>query len=188
MARASARTNFFPAALGEPAETLAEFLLQHYAREAAPAEIVINQDLPDHERVAEALVAVAGRACSLHRGRPRAAGSLARAGRGERAPGAAHARQPPRCSRAGSAGAGRCAAAAARAGAHRVLRHQPHGRRGHGGRLASCSVRRTRSSATIVATTSRASRRAMTTRRSSRRWRGTARASWPATCRGPTCC
>ena len=61
-------TNFFPAALGEPAETLAEFLLLHYTRQPAPAEVVINHDLPDHEALAEALIAVAGRTVHLHRG------------------------------------------------------------------------------------------------------------------------
>ena len=60
-------TNFFPAALGEPAETLAEFLLLQYSRQRAPAEILINHELPDHEAVAEALNAVAGRPVRLHR-------------------------------------------------------------------------------------------------------------------------
>ncbi len=60
-------TNFFPAALGEPAETLAEFLLLHYASQTVPGEILINQQLPDHEAVAEALVAVSGRSVHLHR-------------------------------------------------------------------------------------------------------------------------
>ncbi len=60
-------TNFFPAALGEPAETLAEFLLLHYTRQGTPAEILINLELPDHEAVAEALHAVAGRPVRLHR-------------------------------------------------------------------------------------------------------------------------
>jgi excinuclease ABC subunit C len=60
-------TNFFPAALGEPAETLAEFLLLRYTSQPAPGEILINQELPDHEAVAEALLAVAGRSVHLHR-------------------------------------------------------------------------------------------------------------------------
>ncbi len=60
-------TNFFPAALGEPPETLAEFLLLHYANQTVPGEILINQELPDHEAVAEALVAVSGRSVHLHR-------------------------------------------------------------------------------------------------------------------------
>ncbi len=61
-------TNFFPTAVGEPADTLAEFLLQHYARQAVPAEIVIGEDLPDHAALAEALVAVAGHPVQLRRG------------------------------------------------------------------------------------------------------------------------
>lgn len=60
-------TNFFPAALGEPAETLAEFLLLHYTGQAPPGEILINLELPDHEAVAEALVTVSGRGVRLHR-------------------------------------------------------------------------------------------------------------------------
>ena len=59
-------TNFFPAAVGEADETLAEFLLLHYAQQAVPAEILINHELSDHEAVAEALVVVAGRAVHLH--------------------------------------------------------------------------------------------------------------------------
>ncbi|MDE2220167.1 MAG: excinuclease ABC subunit UvrC [Gammaproteobacteria bacterium] len=61
-------TNFFPAAVSEPADALAEFLLQHYARQAVPAEIVINKELPDQASVAEALLAVAGHAVRLHQG------------------------------------------------------------------------------------------------------------------------
>ena len=59
--------SFFPTAVGEPADTLAEFLLLHYTRQAVPAEILINHELSDHEAVAEALAAVAGRAVRLHR-------------------------------------------------------------------------------------------------------------------------
>jgi excinuclease ABC subunit C len=59
--------NFFPAAVGEPADTLAEFLLLHYTRQAVPAEIIVNLELADHDAVAEALAAVAGRAVHLHR-------------------------------------------------------------------------------------------------------------------------
>jgi excinuclease ABC subunit C len=65
--RSLGTTNFFPAALGEPAETLAEFLLLHYTRQAAPGEILINLELPDHEALAEALISVAGRSVRLHR-------------------------------------------------------------------------------------------------------------------------
>ena len=66
--RSLGTTNFFPTAVGEPADTLAEFLLQHYTRQAVPAEIVIDQELPDHSAVAEALVAVAGHAVQFRRG------------------------------------------------------------------------------------------------------------------------
>ena len=65
--RSLGTTNFHPAAVGEPVETLAGFLLLHYAVHAAPAEILINLELPDHEAVTEALAAVAGRSVRLHR-------------------------------------------------------------------------------------------------------------------------
>ena len=66
--RSLGTTNFFPAAMGEPSDTLAEFLLQHYTRQAVPAEIVVSLELPDHAAVAEALVAVAGHAVQLRSG------------------------------------------------------------------------------------------------------------------------
>jgi excinuclease ABC subunit C len=64
----------FPISLGEPAETLAAFILLQYSRTAPPAEVLINLALPDQEALAEALAAVAGRAVHLHqptRGLPR---------------------------------------------------------------------------------------------------------------------
>ncbi|HVN99137.1 MAG TPA: excinuclease ABC subunit UvrC [Steroidobacteraceae bacterium] len=67
--RSLGTTNVFPTAVGEPADTLAEFLLQHYARAAVPAEIIIDVDLPDHGAVSEALLAVAGHAVRLSRGK-----------------------------------------------------------------------------------------------------------------------
>lgn len=60
-------TDHHPAALGEPAETLANFLLLHYATHSVPAEILINLELADHDSVAEALAAVAGKSPRLHR-------------------------------------------------------------------------------------------------------------------------
>ena len=60
-------TTQHPAAVGEPAETLAGFLLLHYATHAAPGEILINLELPDHEAVAGALATIAGRSVDLHR-------------------------------------------------------------------------------------------------------------------------
>jgi excinuclease ABC subunit C len=59
-------SSYFPAALGEPTDTLAQFLLLHYGRQAPPAEIHVNQELPDREAVAEALATLAGRAVRLH--------------------------------------------------------------------------------------------------------------------------
>jgi excinuclease ABC subunit C len=60
-------TTQHPAAVGEPAETLAGFLLLHYATHAAPGEILINLELPDHEAVTAALATIAGRSVDLHR-------------------------------------------------------------------------------------------------------------------------
>jgi len=55
----------FPAALGEPSDTLTQFLMLHYGRASVPAEILINQSLPDREAVVAALAAMAGRTVNL---------------------------------------------------------------------------------------------------------------------------
>jgi excinuclease ABC subunit C len=48
--------SYFPgSALSEPAETLADFLMLYYGREAAPPEVLINIELPDREPLIEAL-------------------------------------------------------------------------------------------------------------------------------------
>jgi excinuclease ABC subunit C len=58
--------SYFPeSALGEPAETLADFLLLYYARERAPPEVLINLELPDREALSEALGAGSGHAVQL---------------------------------------------------------------------------------------------------------------------------
>ncbi|MEP7312384.1 MAG: excinuclease ABC subunit UvrC [Pseudomonadota bacterium] len=49
-------TNYFPRGLGTSEETLASFLLQHYAREDAPPEVLLNIELPDAASVQEAIV------------------------------------------------------------------------------------------------------------------------------------
>jgi excinuclease ABC subunit C len=51
--------------LGEPHETLASFLLLHYERHTAPAEIAVNLTLPDAEAVAAALAIRAPQALRL---------------------------------------------------------------------------------------------------------------------------
>lgn len=64
----------FPVSLGEPAETLAAFVLLQYSRTAPPAEVLINLSLPDQEALAQALASVAARAVHLYqpeRGLPR---------------------------------------------------------------------------------------------------------------------
>jgi len=58
-------SHFPGSALSEPAETMADFLLQYYSHEAAPPEILINVELPDHDAVAEALERAAGRSLQL---------------------------------------------------------------------------------------------------------------------------
>ena len=65
--RSLGTTTHHPAAVGEPAETMAGFLLLHYAVHAAPGEILINLELPDHEAVAAALATIAGRSVHLQR-------------------------------------------------------------------------------------------------------------------------
>ncbi len=58
--------NHFPgSALSEPTETLSDFLLLYYGSEAAPPEVLINAELPDHDAVAEALQRAAGRTLQL---------------------------------------------------------------------------------------------------------------------------
>ena len=58
----------FPTAVGEPTDTLAQFLLQYYARQSVPSEILVGIELPDEAAVAEALRALAGHAVRLHQG------------------------------------------------------------------------------------------------------------------------
>lgn len=57
--------NVFPAALAEPREALVQFMLLHYGIQTVPAEILVNQALPDREAVAAALAAIAGRTVQL---------------------------------------------------------------------------------------------------------------------------
>ncbi len=59
--------NHFTAALTEPSETLAAFVLQQYGRQAAPAEVLVNLPLPEQQALGAALAAVAGRAVRLQR-------------------------------------------------------------------------------------------------------------------------
>jgi len=65
--RSLGTTSYFPRAPGEPEEVLASFLLQHYAREEAPAEIRVNLALPDQEAIAEVLSNQQGRQVRLSR-------------------------------------------------------------------------------------------------------------------------
>jgi excinuclease ABC subunit C len=60
-------TNYFPRGVGTPEETLASFLLQHYAREEAPPEVLLNIELPDAAAVQEAL----GQQAAAAAGHPR---------------------------------------------------------------------------------------------------------------------
>jgi excinuclease ABC subunit C len=52
-------------ALGEPAETLASFLLLYYREQAAPPEILLNVELADQAAIAEVFSGTAGHAVTL---------------------------------------------------------------------------------------------------------------------------
>jgi excinuclease ABC subunit C len=51
--------------LGEPDETLASFLLLHYERNSAPAELAVNRELPDMPAVSAALMQRFGQSLRL---------------------------------------------------------------------------------------------------------------------------
>ena len=53
--RSLGTTSFYPRSPGTPEEVLASFLLQHYEREDAPGEVLVNVELPDREALAAAL-------------------------------------------------------------------------------------------------------------------------------------
>jgi excinuclease ABC subunit C len=54
-------TSYFPrAALAEPAEALVSFMMQYYATQEPPAEVLVNQKLEDAEALAQALEIRAG--------------------------------------------------------------------------------------------------------------------------------
>jgi excinuclease ABC subunit C len=53
-------TSYFPRTPATAEEALASFLMQHYAREEAPAEILLDRALPDADALAEALGLRAG--------------------------------------------------------------------------------------------------------------------------------
>jgi excinuclease ABC subunit C len=62
--------SYFPAqALSEPAETLAHFLMLHYARTPGPPEVWLNLELPDAAALSQALERSVGRALRLRRPR-----------------------------------------------------------------------------------------------------------------------
>lgn len=58
-------SHFPGSALSEPADTLAAFLMQYYAREVAPPEVLINIELPDREALEQALMGASGRSPQL---------------------------------------------------------------------------------------------------------------------------
>ena len=136
-------TCYFPkGGLAEPNEALASFLMQYYAETPPPAEILVNLELEE----ADALIAALGDR----------AGTTSRLWRPSRALPARwmamtveNASQALRMRRARRADIGVMLAdlaqllrPRARAGAAGVLRHQPHGRRGHGGVLRGVWTRR----------------------------------------------
>jgi excinuclease ABC subunit C len=61
-------TSYFPrAALAQPEEALASFLMQYYASQEPPPEILVNQHLPDADALAEALQLRSSRAVGVRR-------------------------------------------------------------------------------------------------------------------------
>lgn len=65
--RSLGTTSYYPRSPGTSEEVLASFLLQHYAREEAPPEVLVNLELPDAEAVAAALNEAHHRKVSLSR-------------------------------------------------------------------------------------------------------------------------
>ena len=63
--RSLGTTSYFPRSPGLPEEVLASFLLQHYAREEAPTEVLTNLALPDQAAIVEALFRQQGRPPAL---------------------------------------------------------------------------------------------------------------------------
>ena len=141
--RASATANHFPGgAVGEPADTLASFLLLHYGAVPPPPQVITGLALPDEAAVASALSTAAGRTVQRAARPARAWGALGGADPGQCCAGTAHAAHARRDAGGGparidgGAGAGSCPRA------HRMLRHQPYGGRGHGGVLRGVRARR----------------------------------------------
>ncbi|MGC4027941.1 MAG: excinuclease ABC subunit UvrC [Steroidobacteraceae bacterium] len=65
--RSLGTTSYFPRSPGEPEEVLASFLLQHYAREEPPAEVLLDRVLPDAAAAEAALGAQHARRVALSR-------------------------------------------------------------------------------------------------------------------------
>ncbi|MEO8309433.1 MAG: excinuclease ABC subunit UvrC [Pseudomonadota bacterium] len=59
--RSLGTTSYYPRAPGTAEEVLASFLMQHYAREEAPAEVRLNLELPDAQALSEVLTRQQGR-------------------------------------------------------------------------------------------------------------------------------
>ncbi len=166
--RSLGTTSYFPRAPGNAEEVLASFLLQHYAREEAPPRSARESGSAGSRRPwPRRCRSSSGTADRWCRGR-RAASRRA----GWRRP----STMPPRrcaCARRARADAVHAARGAAarrwqlrrRAGADRVLRHQPHRRRGHGGLLRGVHHRRASRARNTGASTSRRRSAAMTTAR-----------------------
>ena len=61
-------TTYFPRTPGLPEEALASFLMQHYAREESPPEVLVNLALPDAAAIEEALATRSGRRSRVAKG------------------------------------------------------------------------------------------------------------------------
>jgi excinuclease ABC subunit C len=63
--RSLGTTGYFPRSPGTPEEVLVSFLLQHYAREEVPGEVMVSLVLPDAAALTEALTQQQGKAVAL---------------------------------------------------------------------------------------------------------------------------
>ena len=181
----------FPrAALAEPRRSARLF---HHAvlldARSRPPEVFVNRKLEDAEALAQAL----DDACGAHRSRcscpVRGLGvRWAELAQENATQGAAHAPVAEAGRRGDARGARRGARAAGDPGAHRVLRHQPHGRGGHRRVLRRVRPGRAAEEGISPLQHHRRHARRRLRRACGRRSRGATRASGMARSRRRTCC
>jgi excinuclease ABC subunit C len=174
--------------LAEAHEALASFVLQFYATEAAPPEVLLGLDLPDLESVAEALTQLAGRNVKVRAPQRGLAARWVELTR-DNAANALRMRQAQRegieamyvslADELGDLRICRAAWSASTSATRRARGRSPP---------AWCSVRRGRSRRNTGASTSAASRPAMITPRCARRCSDALRGSRRVRCRSPIFC